>query len=515
MAARLSESGRHSVLLLEAGPTDRSPWIHIPLGTSKVLNDPRINWRYESEPEPGLDNRRIFLPRGKVLGGTSSINGMVYIRGQREDYDSWASAGNDGWGFGDVLPYFRKAERQSRGEDQWHGALGPLDVSDQPPNELCDAILAASDEIGEPRNPDFNGPTQRGFGYFQTTTRNGRRCSAAVAYLRPARRRANLNIVTGALATRVLLHEGRATGVAFNTPGGKRSATARAEVILCGGTFNSPHLLQLSGIGPAAWLQAAGVPVVIDMPGVGANLQEHLAVPVLVRCRKPVTLNDDYNSLFRRLRLGARYALSRSGPLAGSGIYVGGFLATEPSATRPDIECVVLNWSAAESSRDAFRPHDFSAFTVETVLLRPESRGTVRLAGPDPATPPAIRFNLLESPADQAAIVRGVAAMRRLVHAGALADYTAEELTPGPSATTDADLLAHCRARGATAYHPAGTCRMGSDSAAVVDARLRVHGVRGLRVVDAAIMPTIVSGNTNAPTIMIAEKAADMVLADA
>jgi choline dehydrogenase len=515
VAARLSESGRHSVLLLEAGPRDRNPWIHIPLGTSKVLNDPRINWCYESEPEPALNGRRIFLPRGKVLGGTSAINGMVYIRGQREDYDGWHAAGNAGWSYAEVLPYFRRAECQSRGEDQFHGALGPLHVSDQPRHELCDAIIAAATEIGEPRNGDFNGAEQRGFGYFQLTTHRGRRCSAAVAYLRPARQRSNLHVRTDALVSGILLSDGRATGVALHGPGGKRVVTARAEVIVCGGAFNSPHLLQLSGIGPGALLRANGIPVALDAPGVGANLQEHLAVPVLVRCKRPVTLNDDAASLSRRLRLGLRYAVSRDGPLAGSGIHVGGFFAADPASARPDIACVVLNWSASVSSRDAFRQHPFSAFTVETVLLRPESSGSVRIASPDPAVAPQIRFNVLATDGDRAAIVRGLSAMRRMVHADALAGYTAEELLPGAAATTEADLLAHCRAHGATAYHPVGTCRMGRDGGAVVDARLRVRGVDRLRVIDASVMPSIVSGNTNAPTIMIAEKGAEMVLEDA
>jgi choline dehydrogenase len=515
VAARLSEDGRHSVLLLEAGPRDRNPWIHIPLGTSKVLNDRRINWCYESEPEPALNGRRIFLPRGKVLGGTSAINGMVYIRGQREDYDGWRDAGNAGWSYADVLPYFRRAECQSRGGDPFHGTRGPLHVSDQPRHELCDAIIAAAAEIGQPRNADFNGAAQRGFGYFQLTTRRGRRCSAAAAYLRPARGRANLQVRTGALATRILLRDGRAAGVAFGTPDGLRAATARAEVIVCGGAFNTPQLLQLSGIGPGALLRANGIPVLLDAPGVGANLQEHLAVPVLVRCRRRVTLNDDAASLSRRLRLGLRYALTRSGPLAGSGIHVGGFFASDGGGGRPDIACVVLNWSAAVSSRDAFEQHRFPAFTVETVLLRPESAGSVRITSPDPAAPPAIRFNLLATDGDRAAIVRGLSVMRRMVHAAALAGYTAEELLPGPLAATEADLLAHCRARGATAYHPVGTCRMGHDGGAVVDARLRVRGVDRLRVIDASVMPSIVSGNTNAPTIMIAEKGADMVLADA
>jgi choline dehydrogenase len=514
LAARLSESGSHKVLLLEAGGPDSNPWIHLPLGASKLLYDRKVNWRYHSEPEPGLDDRRIFLPRGKGLGGTSSINGMVYIRGHRDDYDGWARSGLSGWGYDDVLSYFKKAERQCRGGDDFHGAEGPLAVTDPPREALYDLFLAAAAEVGFARNSDFNGAEQSGFGYFQTTIDRGRRASTAAAYLRPARRRNTLVVKTRALARRILFESRRAIGVEYFSEGRVAIARCHGEIIVAGGAFNSPQLLQLSGVGPADLLQKLGIAIVQALPGVGENLQEHFCAPVVLRGKPPITLNDLARSPARRVAAGLRYALARKGPLATNGILAGGFWKSVESKHRPDLECVLCGWSQASQSEAGIVLDRFPGATIETEILQPKSRGQVRALTPDPQDAPAIRFNFLSHDDDCAAIVAGLRAMRRLAKAKAFSAFYDREVLPGP-AVRDEDLLAYCRQKGGIAYHPAGTCRMGQGADGVVDARLRVHGVTGLRVVDASIMPTITSGNTNAPTIMIAEKGADMILADA
>lgn len=382
LAARLSEDARAAVLLLEAGGRDASPWIHVPLGTSRVLTDPKVNWLYESEPEPGLGGRRIFLPGGKVLGGTSSINGMVYIRGHAADYDGWAALGLEGWAFADVLPFFKKAEGQARGADALHGADGPLTVSDQPRDAINDAFLAAATELGLDRTNDFNGPRQDGFGYFQVTIENGRRKSAAAAYLHPIRRRPNLVVRTRAPARRVVLEDGRAVGVEYGIGGAIGVARCRREVIVCGGAFNSPQLLQLSGIGPPELLVRLGIPVVRASPAVGGNLQEHFCAGVSIRSRRPLTLNDLAGSPLRKAAAALRYALTRGGPLATNGILTGGFWRSSDQKPRPDLECVACNWSIASASREETVFEKQSGFTIETEILQPKSRGAVRAQKP-------------------------------------------------------------------------------------------------------------------------------------
>jgi choline dehydrogenase len=513
LADRLTTSGRHRVLLLEAGGSDRNIWIHIPLGYGKLFSNGKVNWLYSSEPEPELDNRKIIQPRGKVLGGSSSINGLLYIRGQAEDFDHWRQLGNAGWSFEDVLPYFRRAEDQERGEDTLHGVGGPLAVSDvSEPHPLCEAFLAAAQQAGFPRNDDFNGPTQEGAGYFQLTARNGRRCSTAVGYLRQARRRANLAIVSNALASRILFSGARAVGVEYRHGDSTRIAHASSEVIVAGGAFNSPQLLQLSGLGPAALLKPLGIDVVADMPGVGAELQDHLQVRMQYRCTEPITMNDVINNWRQRVGAGVRYALFRKGLLSIGAGYAGGFFRTGPEAATPDVQVHFIIFSADTAGAAL---HPFPGFIASVCQLRPESRGFVRIKSADPRHAPAIQPRYLSRPHDCDTVVAGLKLLRRIMRQPAMRRYIAEERAPDPGCTSDADLLAFARATGTTVFHPTSTCRMGPDPAAVVDERLRVRGIDRLRVVDGSIMPTVVSGNTNAAIVMIGEKGADMILQDA
>jgi choline dehydrogenase len=513
LANRLTASGRHRVLLLEAGGRDRNIWIHIPLGYGKLFNNAKVNWLYSTEPEPDMNNRTLIQPRGKVLGGSSSINGLLYIRGQPQDFDHWRQLGNAGWSFEDVLPLFRRAEHQERGADALHGTGGPLAVSNvSEPHPLCEAFIEAAQQAGFPRNDDFNGPAQEGVGYFQLTTRNGRRCSTAVGYLREVRRRPNLKIVTDALTSRILFSGGRATGVEYRRGGTTHVAHARGEVIVAGGAFNSPQLLQLSGLGPAALLQSLGISVVADMPGVGADLQDHLQVRMQYRCTEPITMNDVVNNWRQRIGAGLRYALSRKGMLTIGAGYAGGFFRTHPDALTPDVQVHFIIFSGDASGAAL---HPFPGFIASVCQLRPESRGFVRIKSADPAMPPAIAPRYLSSRFDCDTVVAGMKLLRQIMSRPAMRRYIAEERAPSPACTSDADLLAFARATGSTVFHPTSTCRMGSDPAAVVDARLRVHGIEGLRVIDASIMPTVVSGNTNAAVVMIAEKGAGMILEDA
>ncbi len=506
LANRLTADGRRRVLLLEAGPRDTNPWIHIPLGYGKLFADKRVNWSYESEPEPHCKGRRIFTPRGKVLGGSSSINGLVYIRGQREDFDEWRVPG---WGFDDLLPYFIKAEDQSRGANAWHGTGGPFAVSDLPDrHEMCDAFIASAMANGIPRNDDFNGATQEGAGYYQANTRNGRRISTAVGYLRPAQKRANLRVEVEALATRILFEGKRAVGVEYVQDGQTRIARAR-EVILAGGSFNSPQLLQLSGVGPAALLQQHGVPVVHDLPEVGENLNDHFYVRTFWRCTRPITLNDDMASWWRQAKIGLQYLVQRRGPLTVSAGYAAAFTRTRPELPRPDAQFYFINFSVAKRG-GVLDP--FSGFTCSVSQLRAESRGHVRIKSADPAAPPAILYNYLDTENDRRMMVDGLKQLRKLVNTPPFSQYVAEERTPGKAVQSDDEWLDFCRATGETVYHPTSTCRMGTDSASVVDENLRVRGVEGLRVIDASVMPAVVSGNTNAAVVAIAEKGADLVL---
>ncbi len=511
LANRLTADGRHTVLLLEAGGEDRDIWLHIPLGYGRHFTNPQVNWLYETEPEPECHGRRVIQPRGKVLGGSSSINGLMYIRGQAEDYDRWRQLGNAGWSHADVLPYFRKAEDQQRGADEWHGEGGPLAVSDLGNLPICEAFIEAAEQCGYRRNPDFNGATQEGFGYYQFTTRNGRRCSTAVGYLKPARRRGNLKVVSNALATRVLFEGTRATGIAYLQGDATHTARANRDVILAGGAFNSPQLMQLSGVGPAALLREHGIAVIADMPGVGADLQDHFHARLVFRATQPVSANDFFSNKLRGLAAGLRYLLRRQGLLAMGAAYVGGFLRTNEAAATPDVQCHIMLFSA---ERIGGPLHDFSGITCPVIVLRPESRGTVRIKSADPLTSPAIAPRYLSAQKDRDTTVAGIRELRRIMSAPPMARFIEAEHEPGADCASDDDLLDYVRKRGSTVYHPTSTCRMGNDPTAVVDARLKVHGFEGLRIVDASIMPALVSGNTNAPTIMIAEKGADMILED-
>ena len=510
LANRLSASGRHNVLLLEAGGKDNDPWIHIPLGYGKHFRNPKVNWLYASEADEKTASRVIAQPRGKVLGGTSSINGMVYVRGQREDYDEWRDLGNPGWGYADVLPCFRKAEDNERGADEYHGIGGPLSVSDPADKHpLCEAFFDAATACGYPRNADINGATQTGFGYNQVTQRRGRRCSTAVAYLRPARGRSNLSVVTDAHATRILFSGRRAVGIEYLRGGTRESAHARAEVILTAGAFNSPQLMQLSGLGPGALLQQHGIPVVADMPGVGANLQDHYNGRLVFECTEAFTLNDVVRNPLRKLREGLRYFLLRRGFLTMGASTATGFVSTDPAVSRPDVQIGLVLYST-DKFGDTLHP--FSGFTLLVRLLRPESRGTVHIKSADPRDPPAIRPNYLSTRKDCDVLVTGMKIAQRLVEAAPLRRYVARKHEPPDGVTSDEHWLQYLRERGGISFHPVGTCRMGKDDDAVVDERLRVRGIGSLRVVDASIMPTLVSGNTNAPVIMIGEKGADMIL---
>ena len=512
VANRLSASGRHSVLLIEAGGRDTNPWIHVPLGYGKHFTNPAVNWLYTSEPDAATANRQIAQPRGKVLGGSSSINGLVYIRGQREDYDHWRQLGNAGWGFDDVLAYFRKSEDNERGADDYHGAGGELAVSNcRIRHPLADAFIAAGEACGYPRTDDHNGPDHEGFGYVQTTQRNGRRSSAASAFLRPAKGRANLKIVTDAHVTRVLVSGREAAGVEWRQGNRLHEAEARGEVILSGGALNSPQLLQLSGIGPAEHLKGLGIAPVVDLPGVGANLQDHYNGRLVYRVRGGNTLNDVMKSPFLKVREGLRYALTRSGFLTLSTSVAAGFVRTSPEVASPDAQLGIALFSGDKAGDPL---HDFSGISIIVRHLRQLSRGEVMITSSDPLAPPAIRPRYLTVQSDVDGLVSAMMIGRRIMEAEPMRPHLEAEVLPGPDCRSEADMEHFVRSRGGISFHPAGTCKMGEDALAVVDERLCVRGVGRLRVVDASIMPTLISGNTNAPAIMIGEKGADMILAD-
>ena len=513
LANRLTEDGRYTVLLLEAGPRDSYPWIHIPIGYGKTMFHPVYNWGFYTEPEPGMNNRRVYWPRGRGLGGSSSINGLIYVRGQPRDYESWAALGNRGWGWEDVLPYFRKLERNARGASEYHGDRGPVWCSDiGERHELMDAIIRAGNELGVPSNADFNGATQEGVGYYQLFTRNGLRCSSATAYLRPAQKRRNLRVETNAHATAITFDGARATGVAYRQHGRLKQARAAREVILAAGALQTPQLLQLSGVGPGALLQEIGIPVVKDLPGVGENLQDHLQFRLMYKVSRPITTNDQLRTLSGRFGIGLKWLLFRGGPLA-IGINQGGLFARVlPESKTPDIQ---FHFATLSADMAGGKPHPWSGCTFSVCQLRPESRGTVTVKSRDPLEPPALRPNYLTREADCRCAVEAIRFARRLAAAPALQEYLSEEYRPGAGTVRDDELLEFARNHGATIFHPSGTCKMGSDPMAVVDERLRVHGLGGLRIVDCSIMPTLVSGNTHAPVVMIAEKAADMMREDA
>src|ERR1700681_3021993 len=421
LANRLSADGRNSVLLLEAGPKDTNLWIHVPLGYAKLFKDKSVNWMYQTEPEPGLGGRTVFQPRGKVLGGSSSINGLLYVRGQHEDYDRWRQRGNAGWGYDDVLPYFKKAENQQRGADDFHGSDGPLPVSDLGhPDPLSAAFITAAAETGLPVNPDFNGALQEGAGFFQTTTRHGRRASAAVAYLRPAKGRNNLRVETSALAQRIVFEGRRADAVEYRQAGTLQTARARKEILVSGGALNSPQLLQLSGVGPADLLRKHGIDVVLDAPGVGHDLQDHMQVRVVMRCSQRITLNDIVNHPVRKILMGLRYAAFRTGPLTIAAGTSGAFFKTSPRLATPDIQIHFLPFSTDKMGE---KLHSFSGFSASVCQLRPESRGALRIKSADPTVAPEIRINYLATETDRMAFIDGIRILRRILAAGALQPY--------------------------------------------------------------------------------------------
>ena len=514
LANRLTESGRHRVLLLEAGGEDRNPWIHIPIGYAKHFVNPKLNWQYETAPGDEWVKRPVMQPRGKVLGGSSSINGMIYIRGQREDYDHWRQLGNIGWSYEDVLPYFRKAEDREGGSDDFHGSGGPLHVSDpHEKNELCEAFLEAVRKTGYKDNSDFNGADQEGFGYYQWTIRNARRHSAAVGYLHPARKRPNLTVATNAHATRLLFEGKRAVGVEYRQGNKLRSAHTNGEMIVAGGAYNSPQLLQLSGLGPADLLKSHGIEPIADIKGIGADLRDHFNAPVMYRINRPITGNEIANHYTRRLTAGLNYVFARGGLLGMAVSMCGGFMRTDPAThASPDIQILFMLFSTDRAGPHA---HPFPGVTVTTTLLRPESKGYVRIVSPDPFVAPEIQPNYLADPKDRISLVEGVRAVREIMKNGPISDYLMSEYAPGVDSVTDDQIVEFLKEKGRTSFHPVSTCRMGTDPAAVVDTRLRVNGFENLRIIDASIMPSIPSGNTNAPTIMVAEKGADMILEDA
>jgi choline dehydrogenase len=509
LANRLSENPSNRVLLLEAGGRDNSPWIHIPVGYFKTMHDPAYDWCYLTEPDAGIAGRRLQWPRGKVLGGSSSLNGLLYVRGQAQDYDRWAELGNQGWSFDEVLPYFKKSEDNERGADAYHGVGGPQKVSDlRLRRPIAEHFIQAATEIGIPFNEDYNGAVQEGVGYFQQTAYQGLRWSTARSFLRPAKKRANLEILTRAQATGLVFEGKRVTGVNFRHNGKDRSARANAEVLLSAGAINSPQILQCSGIGDPEQLQRAGVEVIHPLAGVGKNLQDHLQIRLVFKTNKR-TLNDELNNPLKQLMVGMQYLLTRTGPLTLAASQVAIFTRSSEDVERPDIQFHMQPLSADKPGDGV---HPFSAFTSSVCQLRPYSRGHVTVTSPDPLAYPEIHPNYLSDERDCAVAVGGIKVARRIAEAPSLRNCIVDEYVPGREFQSDDELLEAARRYSQTIYHPTGTCKMGNDPAAVVDHRLRVHGIEGLRVADASIMPEIVSGNTNAPTIMIGEKAADMIL---
>jgi choline dehydrogenase len=509
VAGRLGEAG-HKVLLLEAGGSDTNPWIHIPLGYARLYANPRVNWCYTSQPEPHLNNRRLFQPRGKVLGGTGSINGMIYMRGQPQDFNAWSDAGCAGWSWSEVLPYFKKCEDQERGADEFHGTGGPVAVSDLPsPHELGEAFHTASEALGSPRNDDFNGASQLGTGYVQTTTKNARRWSTSRGYLQGTAMQ-NIQVVKHAMVERIIVENNQAAGVAWSGPSGKTTARAAAEVIICAGVYNSPQLLQLSGIGPAVQLKNHGIEVVLDLPGVGENLQDHFGIGLEFRSTRKLTVNDIYNNPFKGGKELLRYLLFKTGPFADNGNYSNTFIHTAPEIPTPDMMVTFMAWCTGED----LKPRPFSGFTILAEHIRPDARGHVRITGKNPNNPPAIQFNFLATESDRQAALAGLKYGRQISQTAPMSDCVQSEITPGLDIQSDEELLAYCREGGLSLLHGVGTCRMGIGEDAVVDSRLNVHGINRLRVVDASIMPQIVSGNTNAAAIMIGEKGAAMILDD-
>ncbi len=512
LAARLSENPSTTVLLLEAGGPRLDPWLHIPVGYFKTVGNPRTDWMYRTEAEPGLGGRSIPWPRGKVIGGSGSINGLVYVRGQPEDYDAWRDAGCDGWGWSDLLPFFIRSERQERGASEFHGDSGPLSVSDDRTSfEILRMFDQAAVASGLPANSDCNDGAQEGVGYYQTMSRNGVRSSTASGYLRRARRRPNLKVVSRRTCERITIEAGRATGVQCRDRKGRSLALrANNEVLLCAGAIGSPQLLMLSGVGNGEELMRHGIHVHADRREVGRNLQDHLKIHNSYRTSIP-TLNDRLNSIAGKIGIGLQYVLTRRGPMTMGAAPVFAFARSHANKTRPDVQFHVLPWSSSDPSTG--RMHPFSGFTASICPLRPESRGEIRLRSADPSEPPVIRANYLATDKDCRTAVDAIRLSRSICRRDPLNGVIEEEFAPGAALQSDDEILKFVRQNASTVFHPVGTCRMGSDSESVVDPQLRVRHVDSLRVVDASIMPSITSGNTNAPVIAIAEKASDLIKA--
>jgi choline dehydrogenase len=519
VAERLSASGRFSVLVLEAGGTDRRFYVQMPLGYGKTFFDPAVNWNYKAEPDPGLAGNVDHWPRGKLLGGSSSINAMVWIRGSAEDYDAWAAAGNSGWGYADLLPLFKVIEDNEAGADEWRSVGGPLHVTDcsRSVHPLTARYLKAGQEAGLPLNPDFNGASQEGVGVYQISTRNGRRMTAARAFLRPAMKRKNVRVETQALATKILFEGSRAVGVEYIRNGRTITARAGREIVLCAGSINTPQLLQLSGVGPADLLRSLGIPVVHDNGNVGANLQDHLGINYTFKGKVP-TLNQLLRPWWGKLYVGMQYLLSRSGPLSLSMNNAGGFFRTDPQLARPNMQLYFQAFSTVipkNGERPILTPDPWPGFSIGLSNCRPTSRGSIMIRSNNPLDYPKIVPNAYSTEQDVAEMLAAVKFVRRIASMPAMAEIIEEEVLPGPSIASDEDLIQDFRKRSGTVYHPVSTCRMGPDpSGSVVDPRLKVHGLAGLRIVDASIFPDNISGNTNAPAIMTGAKGAAMILED-
>ena len=514
LANRLSANPDNSVLLIEAGRKDDNLWLHVPVGYFKTMNNPKFDWMYKLEKDKGLNNRRIDWPRGKVLGGSSALNGLLYIRGDRHDYDNWKDLGNKGWGYDDVLPYFKKFECQENGENEYHGVDGELKVSNlRLRRKIADLFIKASEEIGIPYNPDCNGEKQEGVGYFQQTSFKGFRRSSYRSFLnRKIRSRENLTIITNTQISKLVFSDKKVTGVDCIQSKGQPNKTiyANHEVILSAGAISSPQILQLSGIGDEKHLTKLGVNVIHNNPAVGKNLQDHLQVRMVFKTNTR-TLNDELNTWWKKALIGLQYALFRTGPLTLSASQVYIFTNTSLDGSRPNIQFHMQPLSADKPGDGV---HPFSAFTMSICNLRPQSRGEVTINSKNPEDLPKIIPNYLSTESDQKIAIDSIKVARKIANASPLKQHILDEFVPGGSLVSDEDLLEAAKNNSQSIYHPVGTCKMGNDKNSVVDDQLKVYGVKGLRVVDASIMPELVSGNTNAPTMMIAEKAAEMILSD-
>ncbi|GAA0401681.1 choline dehydrogenase [Cocleimonas flava] len=515
LANRLSADPANRVLLLEAGTKDWNPWIHVPVGYFKTMHNPATDWCYMTEPDEGIAGRQLQWPRGKVLGGSSSLNGLLYVRGQKEDYDRWEELGNKGWSFSDVLPYFKKSEDQERGANDYHGVGGPLKVSDlRLRRPIADLFIKAAKQIGIPFNEDYNGEKQEGVAYFQQTAHKGFRWSTAKGFLKPARSRSNLTVMTHAHTSRILFDESgetpRAIGIEFLRKGDLQTVKASKEVILAAGAIGSPQILQLSGVASSELLSKHNIPVVKELPGVGQNLQDHLQIRLVYKTKQN-TLNDELNSYFKQFKVGLQYFFKRTGALTLAASQIVIFTKTKPELERPDIQ---FHFQPLSADKPGDGVHPFSAFTASVCQLRPHSSGHLEITSTDPLKYPAIHPNYLSDDRDVQVAIESIKVARKIAEAPALETEILDEYVPGRQFQTDEELLDAARKYSQTIYHPTSTCKMGNDEMAVVNDRLQVHGIQGLRVIDASIMPEIVSGNTNAPTIMIAEKGADMILED-